>query len=433
MGKNLRLGFVNILLIALVIGLAIILSGVLKKDFQQNSNGTPIGSSYFCCDSGDGDACKPSTDKKFMWKGTNAQPEEYALLKSNILLEERAGHIDAAPSPDDKTPDGNRIFLNTTAREYPNGYDPNAGYDVTNCQGPNQDFIFKSTKPPLVCQGIPDDEIIYACTSGCDSDIGQGKFDIYYRTKDGPIPDVIKNCEKPTSANGQPLGQPTIVLGQQPQREDLQLQTFNVIQNSGPVPWLSPFCKPAVYLYPKSTSYVSVRINSSEPLTYSNPTYPSSGWGVIANSNGEIFYQNKPYDYLYYETKVADEKLTNPSEGFVVEKGKLANLFSKILPKLGLNSRETEQFSDYWVRVLPSSPYYFVGIVPQENLSEFTSLDILPRPQTKIRVTLYFEPLEQKIDVAEPVIIMSYRTGFTVVEWGGIFKKNSDTNFSCFQ
>lgn len=425
-------GFVNILLVALIVGLAIILSGALFGPKQTPGTGGSFGSGYLCCDSGDGEACKTSETEKFTWKGTNVLPEEYALLKSNVALLERAGHIAPAPAPDDMSPDGGKIFLNTTNQTFPNGYDQNSGYDVTSCQGQNQDLIFKSSKQPFICQGIDNDAVIYVCKSGCEKGIGKGEFDVYYRTKDGDIPDAIKNCEKPEISGTPRSGQPTIVFEQQPGKQNLQLQTFEVIQNPGTVPWLSPFCKPAVYLYPEGTSYVSVRINSSEPLTYSDPVYPTQGWGVIAEPSGLINYQNKPYDYLYYETKVADNKIDKPTKGFVVEKSELANLFSEILPKLGLNVKETQQFSNYWLKVLPQSPYYFIGIIPQTTLNSLTSLNILPQPATEIRVSLYLEPLEQKISVDEPQIYTPKRTGFTVVEWGGIYKKYPNESFSCF-
>ena len=84
-------------------------------------------------------------------------------------------------------------------------------------------------------------------------------------------------------------------------------------------------------------------------------------------------------------------------------------------------------------RLYEKYKHYFVGIVPQSELASLVSLNILPIPQTEIRVTLYFEPLSQKVNVEEPTIVTPHRTGFTVVEWGGIFKKTPTSNFSCFQ
>jgi len=422
-------GFVTILLLLIVITLAVLLAGSFKKDFAPSS-GAPLSSTFTCCDSGDGDNCKPIESKKFTHNG-----QEYALLKSNIKFTEGSFHL----KDSGEKFNGDPIILNNSD-----------GYNSNNHPGAfaacNGEAIFG---PSRQCVLIPKGEIIYVCRSNCEftnpdpkcnlpqvTCYGNDKttYDVYFRLADlsNPgIPNTIKNCVK-SDVTGVP-GQPTIIIEQQPKRVNLQLQTFKIISQSGATPWFSPWCKPAVYLYPKTTSFVNVKVNSNQPLTYTDPLYPPGGWSVLADPTGIISYGNKFYDYLYYETRVADENLTIPDKGFVVKKGELASLFSEILPKLGLNVKEAQQFSDYWLKVLPHSPYYFVGIIPQTNLNSLTSLNVAPRPTTVIRVTLYFKPLEQKIDVAEPVILPVKRAGFTVVEWGGIYKKDKNHDFSCLQ
>ena len=92
-----------------------------------------------------------------------------------------------------------------------------------------------------------------------------------------------------------------------------------------------------------------------------------------------------------------------------------------------------EQFVSYWEGVLPNAPYYFIGIVDPSNLDEISPLTIIPKPATSIRVTLYFEPLQKPRAVNTPKLTTKIRDGFTVVEWGGIFKKSDKYPFSCFQ
>ncbi len=403
------------IIILLAVGSLMMAGGLRYK--KPNAKSIPVNpSNYTCCDSGDGDTCKPSSTDKFMWKGTNAQPEEYALIKSNVMLTEGNGHMAHAVAPDDKTPDDKPIFIDTSE---------NAG----ECGGGSQDQVFGSG---LMCVAIPNDELIYVCEKNCDQSLSQpGVYDAYYRTKDTPIPDVIKNCTKsPIAPNSS--GQKIVFNGSN-SKNNLQLNTFKIINDQTPAPWLSPYCKPAIYLYPEEKSFVTVKLISSEALTYSEPPYPINGWGVLADSSGLIDYNNKFYDYLYYETKVADDNLEIPTKGFVVEKSGLKQLFENILPRLGLNIKETQQFEDYWNGKLPQSPYYFVGIIPQQNLDNLTSLNIAPNPQTEIRVTLYFKPLQQKVSMEPPTIVTPKRSGFTVVEWGGIFKKDVSHNLSCYQ
>ena len=47
-------------------------------------------------------------------------------------------------------------------------------------------------------------------------------------------------------------------------------------------------------------------------------------------------------------------------------------------------------------------------------------LDVNPKPDTEIRLIFYFKPLDEKIDLPEPVFEKKERKGFTVVEWGGV-------------
>lgn len=122
---------------------------------------------------------------------------------------------------------------------------------------------------------------------------------------------------------------------------------------------------------------------------------------------------------------------TKPDKGYVVEYNELERKLRTILLKLGLNIKETSQFVDYWTHALPKSAYYFIGIVPTSQLSSYSSLNINPKPTSEIRVTLYFKPLTEKISVKEPEIITPLRSGFTVVEWGGIYKKHANESFSC--
>lgn len=423
------LGFVNILIVALVIILGILLSGsIFGPKFQPG--GTLPNVSLTCCDSGDGDACKPleGTGQKLTYGGN-----EYGLLRSSVKFAEGVFHLKDSGEKFDSKP----IILNTS-----DGYNPIHHAGV--CDGE------AIVGPGGKCVRIDNDLIVYTCREGCNPTIpsdprqvmhcgnngvtcygsDQSLYDVYFRLTGEDIPDIIKNCDKGAGGNIS-VGQPTVVAPSVDPHVNLQLSTLEFIAQAS-IPWMSPWCKPAVYLYPEKTSLVSVKVNSSQSLTYTDPLYPVGGWNVMANPSGIISYQGKPYDYLYYETKVADDMLTKPDQGYVVERSNLKSLFAKILPKLGLNIKEAKQFSDYWIATLPDSKYYFVGIVPESSLYKYSQLDILPRPASQIRVSLYFEALNEKKEVVEPEIITPVRSGFTVVEWGGIFKKHKGEKFSCF-
>jgi hypothetical protein len=50
-------------------------------------------------------------------------------------------------------------------------------------------------------------------------------------------------------------------------------------------------------------------------------------------------------------------------------------------------------------------------------------LVISPKPDTVIRVILYFKPVDSYIRIKNPKLTHIQRKGFTVVEWGGIINE----------
>ena len=172
--------------------------------------------------------------------------------------------------------------------------------------------------------------------------------------------------------------------------------------------------KPALYLYPEQTTDIKVKLDVNGAITFTEPLY-NSGWNVTVSPDGRI---DDKYDYLFYEAKL--NKIELPDEGWVVEYGKLGKWFENILPELGLNSKETEQFKEYWANNLKKSNYYEIRLLDNNFLNDNMKISVTPEPQTIIRLDFYFKPLIEKSYLKEPVIKTSERKGFTVVEWGGI-------------
>jgi hypothetical protein len=85
-----------------------------------------------------------------------------------------------------------------------------------------------------------------------------------------------------------------------------------------------------------------------------------------------------------------------------------------------LNDKEIAQFKDYWMKELTEANYYEVKILGDQFLKENMNLIINPKPDTIIRLNFYFKPHSEKIEMEEPTIKTPQRTGFTVVEWGGL-------------
>lgn len=234
--------------------------------------------------------------------------------------------------------------------------------------------------------------------------------------------------------------------------DSLQLQVFTPFQipNSG---WWTPECKPAIYLYPKSAMNINVKVKPKGSFIYTDPIYnQQTGWNIKAYPSGKLEWldgltgidskkNTRPtnmYEYLYYESKIHDSAIQKPTEGYVVPFDQLTALYTSLLPKLGLEENELNDFVEYWQKSLPYSPYYFVGIIDPLNVEQIEPLEITPKPDHINRVRLYFERLETPKEVTAPNLeqFESWKLNLgtpnlKVVEWGGMVKQDKNHPFTC--
>jgi len=238
----------------------------------------------------------------------------------------------------------------------------------------------------------------------------------------------------------------------QTEKDSLQLKAFTPWQIP-PAGWWTPECKPAIYLYPKNKMNVNVKVTPLGHLTYTDPVYdPKKGWNVTAYPDGTLTWLDQVtginskgekrstniYDYLYYESKIHDQEINKPSTGYVVAFNDLEDFYQEYLPKMGLNKSETADYIEYWLPILPKSDYYFIGLLSPENVDHIEPLEITPAANSILRVRLYYEALSsieavvKAKDLKQPQNMPLFnRAGFTVVEWGGMVKRDKDHPFTC--
>jgi len=210
-----------------------------------------------------------------------------------------------------------------------------------------------------------------------------------------------------------------------PDGSTLQLGSFQPQVAVFGYEWWTPACKPAIYLYPQEPTNLNIKVVPEGYLTKTIPSYPSSGWNVLANPSGKIQSQGKDYSYLFYEANI--KRIKVPTQGWVVKSSELNKLFTDILPKLGLNKAEAQDFTDYWVSKLlfhslpTNSPYYYVGLLDREQLDKIEEIQFSQNPDNFIRLRFVFEALPGPQSVQPPTLpTLPDRTGFTAVDWGGI-------------
>ncbi|KKQ39182.1 MAG: hypothetical protein US58_C0039G0001, partial [Candidatus Magasanikbacteria bacterium GW2011_GWA2_37_8] len=177
--------------------------------------------------------------------------------------------------------------------------------------------------------------------------------------------------------------------------------------------------KPVIYLYPTKTTNVKVQVELSK-WSVSEPAY-NNGWEVVAEPNGKLteVKSGNVYPYLFWEGQgvgsVADNR-----DGFVVKREEVSKFLREKLLMLGLNEKESADFREFWESHMTKAPYYFVTFYGTNAMNTIAPLKINPKPDTVIRILMDYKPLLKPIVVKEQSLRSVPRTGFTVIEWGGV-------------
>lgn len=177
--------------------------------------------------------------------------------------------------------------------------------------------------------------------------------------------------------------------------------------------------KPVIYLYPKTTQDINVKVHFEGELTHTYPKYnTSTGWNVTANPDGMLTEQSsgKAFSYLFWEGQSSFQYTLE--EGFVVEGENVADFLDDKLALMGLNRREATDFVSYWLPELEKNTFNLIHFSTEEY-TQNAALEITPAPETLIRVFMVYKPLESFIDIPAQKLKQMSRKGYTVVEWGG--------------
>lgn len=177
--------------------------------------------------------------------------------------------------------------------------------------------------------------------------------------------------------------------------------------------------KPVIYLYPKTTTTVSVQVGAN--ITKSDPLY-NSGWNVVANPNGELTTQDgKKYSSLFWEG-LGHGQYPDVNAGFIVAQKDIKETLWGQTHQLGLNDREAQDFLDFWLPKMPTTPFVKLTWFGTKQMDELAPLVVTPAPDTTIRLFLDFSGLQNKEVVAPQVLSAPVRNGFTLIEWGGLLR-----------
>jgi len=177
--------------------------------------------------------------------------------------------------------------------------------------------------------------------------------------------------------------------------------------------------KPIIYLYPTRETEVNVTLWTPKNLSHTYPKYNPERWrNVIAQPDGELKDTEtwRKLYALYREWKAYTKD--NFDEWFVVKWENIISFLEEKLAILWLNEREAEEFIVYWLPQMEKNNYNLIRFETKEEQDINMPLNIIPKPDTVIRVMMDWKVIDEPINISEQQLVTPERKWFTVVEWG---------------
>lgn len=176
--------------------------------------------------------------------------------------------------------------------------------------------------------------------------------------------------------------------------------------------------KPVIYLYPKETINVLVKIKPTGGSMISVPEY-GEGWYVQAKPDGELynFADGKKYPYLFWEGLLYNFDIDN--QGALIRRDDIRAFLEASLQKQGLIKNEYDEFVEFWLPRMQEEKYYQVYFLSKAEIDYLAPLKVSPDPETVIRVFMIYKSWNHNTETKAQDWVTPIRKGFTVVEWGG--------------
>jgi hypothetical protein len=122
--------------------------------------------------------------------------------------------------------------------------------------------------------------------------------------------------------------------------------------------------------------------------------------------------------YLFWEGPLPGH-VGEGAAGFDVEGKDAVAFFERVLPKLGLNSCEIFDFVVFWAPQLARHAHNFVWFETDEYAKR-CPMRVEPAPDAIIRIMMIWEVVDEPRARPEQALQLPARSGFVVVEWGGV-------------
>ncbi len=176
--------------------------------------------------------------------------------------------------------------------------------------------------------------------------------------------------------------------------------------------------KPVLYLYPEKETKVNITFEHPEYLKTTYPKFKNK-WEVIASPNGDLKDKDGKYYYALYWDEVRYHEV-DFKEGFYVTKENAIEFLEEKLTTIGLNPKERNEFIMYWLPILEKNEKNLVYFELTKEREQYNKLNILPKPDSMLRVAIHIKKVDSKKDIKEQKLETFKRNGFVAVEWGGM-------------
>ena len=178
--------------------------------------------------------------------------------------------------------------------------------------------------------------------------------------------------------------------------------------------------KPVIYLYPEEPTEVSVQLDFDGKLTHTYPAY-NDGWTVTAQPDGTLTdARGREYYCLFWEGDTYANRFA-VDEGWCVAGADTAAFLEEKLREIGLTDKEANEFIIYWLPKMEHNAYNLISF-HTDDYAEAAKLTVTPEPDSVLRVFMVWKAVEQQVEIEPQTFAPFERTGFTLIEWGGMEK-----------
>jgi len=186
--------------------------------------------------------------------------------------------------------------------------------------------------------------------------------------------------------------------------------------------------KPVTYFYSKDSKNVLFDVKTKLVKTIPEPD--EQGWELFLKNN-KMYHKENEIPNVFWEGKTPQVRLQT-NEGWLIETKNLGQFFRDNMTEMGFQKHEIDECVDYWQnRFQKKYVEIYLAFVKQDKNHQESNANgahyqmdfpetIEPQPDHLFRISYYFRETNELKNLNTPIVPKMNRTGFYIVEWGGM-------------